>query len=206
MLNRPLVSVIVPTYRRAGRINRAVDSIVNQTYGIDQIEVVVVNDNHAGSQELAETDAKLAGYASLPHFTLVHTRGGLGGGAARNMACHRASGEYLAFLDDDDEYLPDKIESQVAFMQENGLDMAWQDVSWYREDGRLVEHRRLDHCSDFSRDGLLRAHLLTPISPTAIYMMKKCLFERTAGFGDVATGQDWWLMLRSIEGSSQSGV
>ena len=90
-------------------------------------------------------------------------------------------------------------------MQENSLDMSWQDVSWYDERGRLVEHRRLDYCEDFSTEGLLRAHLLTPISPTAIYMLRRDLFDRTEGFGEVATGQDWWLMLRCIEAGAHMG-
>ena len=90
-------------------------------------------------------------------------------------------------------------------MLERELDMSWQDVSWYDESGKLVEHRRLNHCHDFSQQGLLRAHLLTPISPTSIYMLKKSLFDRTEGFGEVATGQDWWLMLRCIEAGARMG-
>lgn len=90
-------------------------------------------------------------------------------------------------------------------MLERELDMSWQDVSWYDESGKLVEHRRLNHCHDFSQQGLLRAHLLTPISPTSIYMLKKSLFDRTEGFGEVVTGQDWWLMLRCIEAGARMG-
>jgi hypothetical protein len=83
--------------------------------------------------------------------------------------------------------------------------MSWQDVSWYDEAGNLVEHRRLDHCRDFTREGLLRAHLVTPISPTSIYMLTRALFDRTEGFGEVACGQDWWLMLRCIEADARIG-
>lgn len=204
--DKPLVSIVVPTYKRADRICVALDSIAAQDYGVENIEIFVVNDNRPEWPESAETDAKVAHYASeLPHFKLLHTVGQTGGGAARNYACRQATGEYLAFLDDDDEFLPDKVSAQVAFMQENSLDMSWQDVSWYDERGRLVEHRRLDHCEDFSTEGLLRAHLLTPISPTAIYMLRRDLFDRTEGFGEVATGQDWWLMLRCIEAGAKIG-
>ena len=97
------------------------------------------------------------------------------------------------------------MDTQLAFMLERNLDMSWQDVSWFDERGKLVEHRRLDHCRDFSREGLLRAHLITPISPTSIYMLRRSLFERTEGFGEVATGQDWWLMLRCIEVGARIG-
>lgn len=199
-----LVSVIVPTFKRADRLPAALESLLAQDHR--RIEVVVANDNVPGSEWDRATRGLIARYeAADPRIRSVHTSGGTGGGAARNLACAEARGEYLAFLDDDDEFLPDKVSTQLAFMLERGLDMSWQDVSWYDESGRLVEHRRLDHCRDFSREGLLRAHLLTPISPTSIYMLKKSLFERTEGFGEVATGQDWWLMLRCIEAGARIG-
>lgn len=205
MDDKPFVSVIVPTYKRPERINNAVDSIVAQTYGIENIEIIVVNDNRPEWSEYAVTDQQLNRYINLPYFKLLHTEGQTGGGAARNFACRQAAGVYLAFLDDDDEYLNDKIETQVSFMEAGGLDMSWQDVAWFDETGKLVEHRRLNHCEDFSTGGLLRAHLLTPISPTSIYMLRKDLFDHTEGFGEVATGQDWWMMLRCIEAGARMG-
>lgn len=198
----PIVSVIVPTYKRADRLEVALRSIKEQTY--QNLEILVVNDNVPGSDWDYSTVKALEGFDD-PRLKVVHTAGQTGGGAARNYACRHALGEYLAFLDDDDEFLSDKVETQLAFMLEHSLDMCWQDVSWYDETGKLVEHRRLDHCKDFSQQGLLRTHLLTPISPTSIYMLKKSLFDRTEGFGEVATGQDWWLMLRCIEAGARMG-
>ena len=199
-----LVTVVVPTYKRADRLCIALRSIMGQTY--TNLEVLVVNDNAPGSEYDLATESKLAELmAQDSRLRVVHTSGRVGGGAARNFACRQAKGVYLAFLDDDDMFLPDKAETQLQFMLKNKLDMSWQDVSWYDDDGNLVEHRRLDHCRDFSEDGLLRAHLITPISPTAIYMLKRSLFDKTDGFGEVATGQDWWLMLRCIEAEAKIG-
>lgn len=196
------MSVIVPTYKRADRLKKALCSITSQSYS--NLEIVVVNDNIPGSDWDLSTTQALQEFCDS-RLKVLHTSGQSGGGAARNFACRRASGEYLAFLDDDDEFLSDKVETQLNFMLERELDMSWQDVSWYDESGKLVEHRRLNHCHDFSQQGLLRAHLLTPISPTSIYMLKKSLFDRTEGFGEVATGQDWWLMLRCIEAGARMG-
>lgn len=198
----PLVSVIVPTYKRADRLKKALCSITSQSYS--NLEIVVVNDNIPGSDWDLSTTQALQEFCDS-RLKVLHTSGQTGGGAARNFACRQASGEYLAFLDDDDEFLSDKVETQLNFMLERELDMSWQDVSWYDDSGKLVEHRRLNHCHDFSQQGLLRAHLLTPISPTSIYMLKKSLFDRTEGFGEVATGQDWWLMLRCIEAGARMG-
>lgn len=196
------MSVIVPTYKRADRLKKALCSIMSQSYS--NLEIVVVNDNIPGSDWDLSTTQALQEFCDS-RLKVLHTSGQSGGGAARNFACRRASGEYLAFLDDDDEFLSDKVETQLNFMLERELDMSWQDVSWYDESGKLVEHRMLNHCHDFSQQGLLRAHLLTPISPTSIYMLKKSLFDRTEGFGEVATGQDWWLMLRCIEAGARMG-
>lgn len=196
------MSVIVPTYKRADRLKKALCSITSQSYS--NLEIVVVNDNIPGSDWDLSTTQALQEFCDS-RLKVLHTSGQSGGGAARNFACRRASGEYLAFLDDDDEFLSDKVETQLNFMLERELDMSWQDVSWYDESGKLVEHRRLNHCHGFSQQGLLRAHLLTPISPTSIYMLKKSLFDRTEGFGEVATGQDWWLMLRCIEAGARMG-
>ena len=198
----PLVTVVVPTYKRADRLSVALESIAGQTY--KKLEILVVNDNIPGSEWDISTEKMLSTFDD-ERLRVIHTAGQIGGGAARNYACKAARGEYLSFLDDDDQFLPDKVETQISFIRENDLDMCWQDVSWYDEAGRLVEHRRLDHCEDFSKQGLLRAHLLTPISPTSIYMLKKTLFDSTDGFGEVATGQDWWLMLRCIEAGAKIG-
>ena len=197
-----LVTVVVPTYKRVDRLSVALKSISDQTY--PKLEILVVNDNVPGSEWDSATEKMLVAYGD-ERLRVVHTTGQTGGGAARNFACKFARGDYLAFLDDDDEFLPDKVETQLNFIQANDLDMCWQEVAWYDEGGRLVEHRRLDHCKDFSKQGLLRAHLLTPISPTSIYMLKKSLFDKTEGFGEVVTGQDWWLMLRCIEAGAKIG-
>ena len=198
----PLVSVVIPTYERADRLPRAVESVLSQTYS--NIEVLVVNDNEPDSAFDIETERVLASFED-ERLRVLHTVGRTGGGAARNYCCENARGEYLAFLDDDDEYEPDKIETQLSFMLQNDLDMSWQDVAWYDEGGKLVERRQLDHAEGYDQESLLRAHLKIPISPTSIYMLKRKVFEKTDGFGEVATGQDWWLMLRCIESGARIG-
>lgn len=204
MNTAPLVSVIIPTYRRASSLPRAIESVEKQTY--INLEIIVVNDNLPNSEEDRATQQIISRYQKADlRVRMIVTEGKQGGGRARNIACKQAKGVYLAFLDDDDRYLPDKIQTQLEFMLANNLDMSWQDVAWYNEHGKLVERRRLNHCKDFSQRGLLRAHLLTPIAPTSIYMLKKSLFDRTKGFGEVATGQDWWLMLRCIEAGAKIG-
>ena len=193
----PLISVIVPTYERSTLLPRALDSIFQQTW--PNVEVVVVDDNIPGSSWEADTAAVLEPYRTRPNFVYLKTTGKTGGGAARNFAIRRCTGEYVAFLDDDDRFLPDKLETQYRFMKEYDLDGCYQDVKWVDSSEKLVELRTMDYTDDYSNDSLLRAHILHSICPTAIYMFRRDKLLETEGFGEVSMGQDFYLMLRCIE-------
>ena len=199
----PLVSVLVPTYKRSNYIVRALDSIYAQTY--PNIEVVVVDDNVPDSEFHRQTLDALKPYLGRADFRYVKTAGATGGGAARNYGLRFCTGEYIAFLDDDDRFLPDKVESQLRFMQEHDLEMSYQDVQWNDTQERTVEVRRMDRVKDFSQNGLLRAHIVTAIAPTAIYMIRRDALQKTEGFGEVPRGQDFIFMLRCIEAGLKIG-
>jgi len=203
MSSQPRISVVVPTYARAALLPRALDSILAQTWG--NVEIVIADDNRPDSEYAAETKRILEPYLASPDVVYVKTPGGVGGGAARNLALRQCSGDYIAFLDDDDRYLPDKLETQLRFMQERDLDGSYQDVRWVDENEKLVELRSMDYTKDFSVEGLLRAHILHSIAPTAIYMFRREALMRTEGFGEVPSGQDFILMLRCIESGMKLG-
>jgi glycosyltransferase involved in cell wall biosynthesis len=118
MINGPLVSVVVPTYNRAAAVARAIDSILRQTYS--RIEVVVVDD---GSTDNTAEILKSAQNTDKRVVCCSNTRG-KGAAGARNTGVAMASGEYVAFLDDDDEYDPDKIARQLEiFMNDPHVDV-----------------------------------------------------------------------------------
>jgi glycosyltransferase involved in cell wall biosynthesis len=202
-LAEPLVSVVVPTYKRSEHLSRAVDSLLAQTY--QNIEIILVDDNPPESTERQATRARVETYLEDPRVRYLSTAGATGGGHARNIGIRHCTGEYVAFLDDDDRFLPDKIESQLRFMQASGLDMSYQDVQWFDEQERLVELRKMDRVKEFTREGLLRAHITYAIAPTSIYMIRRDALLRTEGFGEVRRGQDFILMLRCIEAGLKIG-
>lgn len=199
----PRISVIVPTYERSTLLPRALDSIFSQTW--PNVEVVVVDDNKPGSDWESKTAAVLTPYRDNPNFVYVKTTGKTGGGAARNLALRHCTGDYVAFLDDDDRYLPDKLEAQIRFMLERDLDGSYQDVKWVDSNEKLVEYRSMNYTDDFSTEGLLKAHILHSICPTAIYMFRRDKLMETEGFGEVPSGQDFILMLRCIENGMTLG-
>lgn len=198
-----MISVIIPTCERSDMLPRALDSVFAQTW--KNIEVIVVDDNVPGSDWQTRTQKAIDPYREREDFIYLTTSGKTGGGAARNFAIQHCTGEYVAFLDDDDRYLPDKLETQVSFMMERGLDASYQDVKWVNSDEKLVEFRKLDFVEDFSKEGLLKGHILHSIAPTAVYMIRRDRLLETEGFGEVCSGQDFILMLRCIESGMKIG-
>ncbi len=104
----PLVSAVITTHNRLNLLKHAIDSVVSQTY--KNIEIIVVDD--------ASTDETQAYLASLDNITSIRVDKSLGGNHARNIGICSAKGKYVAFLDDDDEWFPTKIEKQVRLICE----------------------------------------------------------------------------------------
>ena len=105
-----LISVVIPTHNRRDRLVGAIASAKAQTW--PSLEIVVVDD--ASSDGTAEYLQRLAVEDSAIRF--VRNKAPLGGGGARNAGLAAASGELIAFLDDDDEWLPDKLACQHALL------------------------------------------------------------------------------------------
>lgn len=120
-MNQPLVSVVIPTYSRPDRLSRAIDSVLNQTY--ENIEVIVVDDNNSDSDFRKETELEMQKYNNNKKVLYLKHSKNKNGSAARNTGIGASKGKYIAFLDDDDEYLPTKIEKQVNKME--SLDSTW---------------------------------------------------------------------------------
>ena len=117
-----LVSVIIPTYNGYDNLARAVDSCLKQTY--QNIEVFVVDDNGTGTENQIKTQEVMEKYKDCPNVNyLVHPQN-INGSAARNTGIKASSGEYIAFLDDDDEYLPDNLEKHIQVLANKPSDYA----------------------------------------------------------------------------------
>lgn len=110
-----LVSCVIPTYRRSDTLNRAIKSVLSQTY--KDVEILVVDDNEKESKESKKV-AELVDSFNNKRIKLVLQEKHINGAEARNAGVRASTGEYIAFLDDDDEWLPDKIEKQVAILEE----------------------------------------------------------------------------------------
>ncbi len=105
-----MVSVVIPTHNRVDLLPRAIESVLNQTY--KDIELIVVSDGSTDG-----TDEFMGKYANNSRIKYINYQPAKGGNFARNSGIDAASGDYVAFLDDDDEWLPNKVEKQVALME-----------------------------------------------------------------------------------------
>ena len=113
-MNKSLISVIVPTYKRKPEmIKRSVDSILAQTYS--NMELIVVDDSPNDYQFREDVKLFLNGYDSRIKY-IQHEKN-MGANIARNTGVDYSNGKYIAFLDDDDEWLPTKLEKQYQVIQ-----------------------------------------------------------------------------------------
>jgi glycosyltransferase involved in cell wall biosynthesis len=106
------ISVIIPTYNRAHTLPRALQSVRNQNY--DNIEIIVVDDFSNDNTELLMSKAENADIRYISHNQ------NFGPAAARNTGIKSATGEYIAFLDSDDIWLPNKLSFQLEILIKNG--------------------------------------------------------------------------------------
>ena len=114
---KKLVSVIIPTYKRSELLEKAIYSVLNQTYS--NLELLVVNDNNKNDIYSIELYEKINNIADI-RVRLVEQERHINGAAARNAGIREAKGEYIAFLDDDDFWEPKKIELQVELLSTLG--------------------------------------------------------------------------------------
>ncbi len=125
----PAVSAIVTTYNRAHMVTGAIKSVFDQTY--KDFELIIVDD---GSTD--DTQTALQKYAD--RATIIHQQNqGLSG--ARNTAIAAASGKYVAFLDDDDLWLPERLARQVPLLEDSpDIALVFSDADLINEDGRIT--------------------------------------------------------------------
>ena len=143
MLTRPLLSAVIPTRNRARMVCEAVESALCQRHG--EVEVIVVDD--ASTDDTATVLAR--SFAS--RIRLVRLPQRRGAGAARNAGVRLASGELVAFLDDDDLWLPGKLEAELRVFER------FPEADAVVSDSLTSVNGQADEKSFFARNGLLAA-------------------------------------------------
>ena len=127
------ISVIIPTYNRRNTLSRAVESVLNQIY--KPIEIIVVDDGSTdGTKEMFSEMYPLVRY-------IYQVNSGVS--SARNMGIKSASGDWIALLDSDDEWLPDKLDRQVKLLQDNAeIRFCHTNEIWIRNNVRINQKKK----------------------------------------------------------------
>lgn len=112
-----MVTVIIPTYKRADYIKRAIDSVLNQTY--QDFELIIVDDNNPRTKERLKLEKTIEPYLTNSKIKFIQHEKNKNGAAARNTAINVARGKYITFLDDDDFYLKKRLEILVQALEKN---------------------------------------------------------------------------------------
>ena len=183
-MQTPLVSVIIPTFNRAEVVSRAVNSVLNQTF--KDFECIVVDD---GSTD--ETDSVLRRFADKIKVVKTENRGV---SAARNLGAKLAAGKYIAFLDSDDEWKPQKLQKQFDFMQKSGFRISQTDETWVRN-GKFV-NKSVKYIRP-SGDIFYNCLEVCAVTPSSV-MMERGLFFEYGGFDEtipVCEDYDLWLRM-----------
>lgn len=180
----PLVSVIVPTRNRPAMLRDALHSILNQTY--QNREIVVAND---GGEPVAPV---------LQSMRVIDMKTSAGPAAARNAAIAAAKGEVLAFLDDDDRYLPGHLEQLVAALRAGDAAFAYTTAELVQE--RLADGRRSETGRQVFMGGLRYSRLLLLVRnfiPINTWGVRREVFAEAGGFDEALHYlEDWDFLLR----------
>ena len=169
--NKTFISVVIPTYNRSSMVREAIDSVFAQTIG--NFELIVVDDG--------STDGTASLLNPLGERIRLVRQENMGVSAARNRGAALAAGTYLAFLDSDDLWLPEKLAVQTSYVRTfPGAALCHTEELWIRS-GRRVNPRK-KHAKAEGRPftELLRDSLVSPSS----VMIKRSVFEEIGGFDE----------------------
>ncbi|MBU2552539.1 MAG: glycosyltransferase [Proteobacteria bacterium] len=181
----PLVTVIIPTYNRAHLVDRAIQSVLGQTFR--DFELIIVDD--ASTDRTSEAIQPFLRDARLRYLRLKSNQGG---SAARNTGLAEANGQYIAFLDSDDEWLPEKLDIQVQAFRRAAPAVGLV-YTGFRKTNRPDRSDALRSRGDVSRSILVQNFVGTTSTP----LIKADLLAKTGGFDrSLPSCQDWDLWIR----------
>lgn len=181
------ISVIIPTYNRKDALIRAIDSVLSQTY--TDFELIIVDDGSTDDTSLMFKDND----NENGKIKYIYQENG-GVSKARNTGIKFAKGDFIAFLDSDDEWLPKKLEKQVDFLKKNkNIKICHTNEIWIKNGLRINQHNKHKKYGGWIYQKSL---YLCLISPSAV-IIHKSIFEDVGMFNEeFKAGEDYDLWLR----------
>lgn len=182
----PKISVIIPAYNSENTINYTIESVLNQTF--TDLELIVINDGSQDSTlevitQIQDSRIKIFSYPNA------------GGNISRNRGLHHAVGKFVSFLDADDLWTPDKLQSQLKALQENvTAKVAYSWTDYIDANGQFVlSGKRINVNGDVYENLLLINFLENGSNPL---ICKEALIELGGFDKSLSAAQDWDMWLR----------
>jgi glycosyltransferase involved in cell wall biosynthesis len=183
------ITVIITTHNRAAMLANAIKSVLNQTF--KDFELLIVDDaSEDKTEEIVKdfVDSKI-------RYIKISTEDSKGGNYARNIGIREAKAEFIAFLDDDDEWLPEKLEKQIEiFRKDEKIGLVHAGLFYVSADNRI-----LGECIFLGRGDLSREILVSNIiiGPTSTMMIRKKSLEKSGLFDiKIPAHQDYDICIR----------
>jgi len=183
------VSIVIPTLNRAHLVTRAIKSVLTQTY--QDFEIIVVDD---GSQDETEKVVQQCGGKRIKYIKHQKT---MGPGAARNTGIDISYGEYIAFLDSDDEWLPTKLEKQITLFKKTTFNtgLIYCGVAHIDQINRNVKEKWIPNYRGYVFEKNLSENFIVSGSSTVIVQRKA--LEKAGKFDEsLPSCEDWDLWIR----------
>jgi len=185
------VSVIIPTYNRKEELIRCIHTVFDQSYK-NTIEIIIIDDTETSQKKVLEKEfssEQLLGKERK--ITYIHNSNKKGAPFARNLGIKKATGKYIAFLDDDDIWLPEKLEKQIRIMEKNPLVGL---VICHSLDKRFGKERISKPPKTVSHEFILKSFNL---SSTSSYLLRKEVVIKLGGFDTcLHSAQEYDLAIR----------
>lgn len=187
-----LVSVITPVYNAGKYLDRTLNSVFHQTY--KNIEIVLVDDQSKdNSAEIIKEYQKM--HPEIVYFLQPENKGA---GYARNKALELAKGQYVAFLDSDDIWKPEKVEKQVRLLKENNASFCFTAIEMIDSTDKVIKNKRkVKAVIDY---GFLLSNTMIPTSGVMVDRRVKGDFRMHLRRG----GQDYATWLRLLRDGSKA--
>lgn len=187
VITMPKISVIIPTYNRAEFIGRAIGSVLCQSF--EDLELIVVDD--------ASTDQtqQIVEQIKDKRIKIIRHENNKGAPASRNTGIKSSRGEYIGFLDDDDEWLPDKLVKQLKLFETSGNEAGLIYSGFFFVSGR--NNRILSNVTPYKKGNLYSDLLRRNILGSATPLIRRYCFDKAGLFDETLPScQDWDMWIR----------
>ena len=190
-MEKRLVSVVIPTYKRSETLERAIQSVLDQTHS--DLEVIIVDDNEPDDEYSKGVQERLRAFSDS-RLRYVQQERHINGSAARNAGINAANGEYIGFLDDDDVWYRDKIEKQLkVFESDESIGLVYTGAKAIYVTDQISYNIKPQYRGDLSKQILF----FNCIGTTSTVLVKKSVLEEAGLFDiEMPAKQDYDLWIR----------